>query len=154
MSEALTPEKLALKRAFSEIVKGCGGLETAATYCRVGKTRLGNQTSPNDEHFAAIDVIADLEPLARNRPGWPHVTRELAAQQGFVLVAVPEAPAADADHLRSLALMMKEGGDVAGALSKALADGKLCAADRADCRRELWELIEVAVAFYAQLGDA
>lgn len=150
----LTPEKLALKRATVEMIKAVGGLEAAAPYCRIGKTRLGAAGSNNDDAFVPIDVVADLEPLARNRPGWPHVTRLLAAQQGFALVALPDAHASERDHLKTLAALMKDGGDVAGALGRALVDGELCARDRAECRRELWELIETAVAFHAQLGEA
>lgn len=149
-----TPEKLALKRAAGEVVRGVGGIEAAALHCRVGKSALSDYARPENDSFMPVDVLADLEPLARERAGWPHLTRELAAQQGFALVELPSAPASDGDHLRQLACLMREGGDVAGALHRAMADGRLCAQDRAECRRELWDVIECAVAFHAQLAEA
>lgn len=73
----MTPDTLALKRATAETIKGVGGLEAAADFCRVGKSVLSDNQSPNRaDSFIAIDVVADLEPLARERAGWPHVKLE------------------------------------------------------------------------------
>ena len=148
-----TPEKLALKRAFVEIVRGVGGVEVAAMHCRIGKSLISEQGRPESESFPAIDVIHDLQPLARDRAGWPQVTRELAAQDGFVLVALPEVAESERDYLLQLCAMTKEHGDVAAALGRALADGVLTTAERAEVRAELWHVIEVAVALHAQLGE-
>ena len=56
----MTPELLDLKRATHETIKGVGGLEAAASFCRLGKSVLGDNQSVNKpESFMAIDVVAD-----------------------------------------------------------------------------------------------
>src|SRR4051794_12231853 len=89
----MTPELLAIKAATSEMIKGCGGLEASASFCRVGKSALGEYQSINkSECFAPLDVVLDLEPLARARDGWPHVTTALCRAMGGTFVALPEVP--------------------------------------------------------------
>ena len=38
----MTPELIDLERATAETIKGVGGLEAAAGFCRVGKSVLGD----------------------------------------------------------------------------------------------------------------
>jgi hypothetical protein len=149
----MTPETLALKRATAEMLKGVGGLEAAAGFCRVGKTILGDNQSVNrPDSFVALDVIADLEPLARDRDGWPHVTRALAAAMGFVLVKLPEAPATNADLLNLIGRHAKEGGDVSQAVCTSLADGVMRRPDARAIRTEIRQQMEVLAAMDAALA--
>lgn len=149
----MTPEKLALKRATGEMLRGVGGLEAAAGFCRVGKTILGdNQSQNRPDSFVALDVIADLEPLARDRDGWPHVTRALAATMGFVLVKLPEAQVTNADLLNLLGRQAKEGGDISQAVCTALADGVVRRAEARDIREEIRQQMEVLAAMDAALA--
>jgi len=148
----MTPEKLALKRAFAETVKGVGGLETAATFCRVGKSVLGaNQSVNEDESFAALDVIADLEPLARDRAGWPHVTQALCLQMGGTFVALPDAPTSKEGLLTLLARQAQEQNDLTQAICAGLSDGRFCAKDASKALREVDDIIRVAAAMRAEL---
>jgi hypothetical protein len=150
---ATTPEKLALKRATGEMIRGVGGLEAAAGFCRVGKSVLGCNQSPNEpDSFVALDVLADLEPLARGREGWPHVTRALAAQQGFALVKLPDALPEAGDLLHLVARQAREGGAIASAICAALADGKVDADEARAARKQVADLIDVAVAMDAALA--
>lgn len=149
----MTPEKLNLKRATGEMLKGVGGLEAAAGFCRVGKSALGDNQSVNKpESFVALDVIADLEPLARDRDGWPHVTRALAATMGFVLVKLPEVPATSAELLSLIGRHAKEGGDVSQAVCRALAGEKVGRSDAHEIRREIREQMEVLAAMDAAMA--
>lgn len=149
----MTPEKLNLKRATGEMIKGVGGLEAAAEFCRVGKSALGDNQSVNKpESFVALDVIADLEPLARDRDGWPHVTRALAATMGFVLVKVPEAPATCADLLGLIGRHAKEGGDVSQSVCKALSDGIVRRSEATEIRTEIRHQMEVLAAMDAAMA--
>lgn len=149
----MTPEKLNLKRATGEMIKGVGGLEAAAGFCRVGKSALGdNQSLNKHESFVALDVIADLEPLARGRHGWPHVTRALAATMGFVLVKVPDAPATCADLLELIGRHAKEGGDVSQSVCKALSDGVVRRNEATEIRSEIRHQMEVLAAMDAAMA--
>lgn len=150
----MTPEKIDLKRATQEMIKGVGGLEAAAGFCRVGKSVLGdNQSVSRAESFIAIDVVADLEPLARERSGWPHVTRALCKQMGGVFVAVPEGRATGANLMGLLARKVKEGADVSSALCEALRDGVVEPTEARKVRSEITELMELLAAMDAELAS-
>ncbi|SNS53698.1 hypothetical protein SAMN06295912_108139 [Sphingomonas laterariae] len=120
----LTPEKIALKRATGEMIKGVGGLEVAAMHCRVGKTRLAQaadaRNPDNAEQFVAIDVVQDLEPLARGRAGWPHVLRELATSMGFDLVERPTAEPDSDDWHEQMSELAEAGAGITRGLCAAL----------------------------------
>ncbi len=149
---AHTPENLKLKAAFADVVKGAGGVEAAAGFCRVGKSVLSDQTRPESESFPAIDVIADLEPLARNRPGWPHVTRALAARIGFSLVRLPEAIPDGACLLTLLGALGQTNGQISSELCDALSDGKVERHEARPIRDLLRRQIETAVQMDALLA--
>lgn len=44
-----------------ELIKLCGGLDEAATACRVGKTQLSDYQNPQGDGFMPADVVVDLE---------------------------------------------------------------------------------------------
>lgn len=144
----MTPEKIALKRAFGDVIKGVGGLDEAARLCRIGKSSLAEQTSVHHaERFPALDVLADLEPLARERSGWPHVLREYARQLGFHVTPIDAADAPErmtpAAHLAAIS---REAGDVFAELADAVAGAAMSTRDRADVVRALDELVDSAMA--------
>lgn len=148
----LTPEKLALKRATGEMIAGVGGLEAAAGFCRVGKSKLSENQSINcPESFAAVDVVADLEPLARNRPGWPHVTRFLCQQMGGAFVALPSAANAGGDIHAAAGVHAKEASDVTARLLAAAAQGPMTReiVQRNELVREAREAVEASVQLLA-----
>lgn len=141
----MTPEMIAVKRATGEMIRGVGGLEVAAQFCRVGKSVLGdNQSLNKPDSFVALDVVAALEPLARERDGWPHVTRALADELGLILFKRPEAVPDKADLLSLVGQLSQRNGEVAGEVCTALADGVV---DYAEARRTRARLaIQIAVA--------
>lgn len=149
----MTPDKLHLKRMTAEMLKGVGGLDEATKFCRLQKSTLSDNQSVNKpESFVALDVIADLEPLARDRDGWPHVTRALASAMGFVLVKLPEAPATNADLLNLIGRHAKEGGDISQAACRALADGVVRRPEAREIRTEIRQQMEVLAAMDAALA--
>lgn len=149
----MTPEQLHLKKAFKETILGVGGVVPAAMFCRVEKSQLQDyysETKP--DKFPPVDVIADLEPLARERSGSPHVLRALSAHMGFVLVRLPEARATGADLMGLLARKVKEGSDVSIALCEALKDGVVRPAEARRVRSEITDLMECLAALNAELA--
>jgi hypothetical protein len=146
----VTPEKRALKRATVETLKGVGGVDAAANYCRPGKSQLsdyGNENRPDS--FMPLDVIADLEPLARDREGSPHITHLLCQLMGGVFVAVPDTPVTTGRLLETMAALHSEFSQVTQAVCAGLADHDFCALDAARLESELEDVIRVAVTMRA-----
>lgn len=149
----MTPEQLELKRATGETIKGVGGLEAAASFCRVGKSALSDNQSVNHaDSYIAIDVLADLEPLARERSGWPHVTRALCRRMGGVFVPQPEVQSTGADLLQLLAGHAQESADVSRAICEGMADGKVCPIDARKIRTEVAQAMELLALIDAGLA--
>lgn len=152
----MTPELLKLKQATAELIKGVGGVEAAAMFCRVGKSSLSDaQNWRRDDVFVALDVVFDLEPLARDRTGWPHVTRALCAAMGGVFVPLPEAQATREDLLMLLAAKARESSeltDAAIACCTAVDDNPAVRAAAArKAIKELDDVVAVAMAMRAAL---
>jgi len=146
------PEKIAGKLATQELIKGIGGLEAGAGFCRVGKSVLGDAQNINcGDRWLPIDVVADLEPLAREREGWPHVTRWLCQQMGGTFVALPRGGVGREDLLGSVGRLAKEHGDIATAICGALADGSVSAEEAATALVQVQEAQAVLAALAMQL---
>jgi hypothetical protein len=143
------PDKLALKRAARVLVQQVGGYEASAMHCRVGCSTLHD--------YSSADVIADLEALTIGQPGYPVVTRELAAQAGFALVALPAALPVGADLLKMLGPLSRELGEITGATCEALSPLSDAGADVSPreakaIRAHLRRLIDAAVSMDAALA--
>lgn len=152
----MTPELLNLKNATAEMIKGVGGVETAATFCRVGKSTLSDaQNWRRPDVFVALDVVFALEPLARDRSGWPHVTRALCTANGGVFVPLPEAQATRGDLLTLLAAKARESGELTEAAIACCTavDGDPAARASAARRaiKELDDVVAVAMTMRAEL---
>lgn len=142
----MTPDRIALKRATSDMVKGVGGLEAAASFTRVGKSMLADYGSVNKaDCFIPLDVIADLEPLARERSGWPHITQALCRLMDGVFVPLPDAPVTGADLFAKHATLAKEASDVTGAICAGMQDGKWDPEDGAELEKHCDDLLDVVI---------
>lgn len=149
----MTPELLDLKLATQAMIKGVGGLEAAADYSRLGKSRLGECQSHNhQDSFAPIDVVATLEPLARERSGWPHVTRALCRRMGGMFVERPDVRATGADLLQLLGKHAQESADVSRAICEAVADGKVEPKEARRVRAEVAQAMELLATIDAELA--
>jgi hypothetical protein len=137
-----------LKLKFGELLGRIGSLETAAPFCRVGKStlaRYASTASADAEAFAPIDVVRDLEALA----GEPIVTATLCEAADGVFVPVPSGPASTGDLLAMMSTLSGEFNDTTRAVCTGLADGKFCVADAEQLERELDDTIRVAVGMRA-----
>lgn len=146
----MTPEKRALKRATVETLKGVGGVDAAANFCRPGKSQLsdyGNENRPDS--FMPLDVIADLEPLARDREGSPHIVQLLCQMMGGVFVAVPDAPVTTGRLLELMSRLSGEFNDVTRVICNGLSDGNFCATDATQLEAQLDDVIRVSVGMRA-----
>lgn len=149
----MTPELLDLKHRTKEAIKGVGGLEAAAGFCRLGKSRLGECQSENHpEAFLPIDVLIALERLTSERSGSPHVLRGMCQQMGGVFVRLPQADATGASLMKLLARKVQEGADVSVALCEALEDAVVKPAEARRVRIEIMQLMESLAAMNAELA--
>lgn len=139
------PPVLALKVASRALVGGVGGTDAAGAALGARHQRMSDCGLPNTPDFLRIDEVATLEELTVGQPGWPWVTRALAARQGFVLLAVPQMGALPAEWHEALGSMVKEVGDVTQRVCAALSDGHVCTDDGRDIDREIGEAIEKLV---------
>lgn len=137
-----------LKIKFGELVGRIGGLEAAASFCRVGKSTLARYASvvhADAECFAPIDVVRDLEALA----GEPIVTTTLCAMADGVFVPVSNVPAGTGDLLGLMSKLSGEFNDTTRAVCSGLADGNFCPVDAKKLESELDDVIRVAVGMRA-----
>ncbi len=115
----------ALKTAVLVVVRKLGGLDAAATCCRVGATNLqqyGSQAHP-DRHIPA-DVILDLEAIA----GEPIITAALARAQGYRLE--PVTVRTSGDVISPAQRLMRASAELSNQLLDALEDQTISPAER------------------------
>lgn len=151
---SLPPEQQVLKGATRALVRAFGGQEAAAVHLGRAQSRLSDWSSVNQPAFAPIDVVMALEGVTAGTPGWPHVTRAMAAATGHVLVRLPEAMPAEADVFGWVANLAKEAGEVQAELGRALADNrKVDAAEVPAIRAQIADLQALLAAMEAGLTD-
>tara|TARA_R110000868_G_scaffold389993_1_gene659423 strand:+ start:1276 stop:1776 length:501 start_codon:yes stop_codon:yes gene_type:complete len=120
-----TPDALSIKAATEALIVAVGGPEKAAGYARPGRRFYSDYTGANVDAFIPADAIVDLEKRAVGSAGWPQVTRELARQQGFVLVKVPVADDMTDDLHQIAGDHAKESSDITSRILLCAARGKL-----------------------------
>lgn len=118
----LPPHLQAAKAATKALIRAAGGQEAAAAETGKSQPRLSAYGLPNTEDFIAIDTVAALEAVTHGQPGHPHITRWLARQAGFALVALPASTSADEFWSRHVATLLKETGDMISGIGDALQD--------------------------------
>jgi hypothetical protein len=139
-----------LKVAIRRAIESVGGVEAAGIVSDRSTASAGNWNNINHEALPPLDcaIALDLAAMASGRAAAivPAACREL----GGVFLRLPDV-SGDGVAFADLAKVASELGDVAAAVSKGMADGKLDERDRAEVARQLDELIEAAVAMRAGL---
>lgn len=118
----LSREQFRLKLASKALVKAVHGTETAGEICGLRQQRVSEATLPNCPSFFSIEDVRALEEVARGAPGWPHVTRALAREHGFALLALPEAGAGEGNWHEAVSVVAKETGEAVSRVCAALSD--------------------------------
>jgi Phage regulatory protein CII (CP76) len=129
-----------VKSAVAELIADVGGLEAAASLCRLQKSRLSRVASPlaQDAHLP-IDVLIELESVASE----PIVTSALARARDHLLISL-SATESHSSWFVCIAKMAEETSDVFAAATQALQDGDL---DKTEARVVLKEVDEALHAF-------
>ena len=151
-SEAILPvNEQAQARAAERLIAAVGGVAPASEYCGKSDGQLSKYSRFNYAESMPIAVVEELEAVTHGKQDHPHVTRYLASKAGYTLFKKPEIKATGADMLRLVADQSKEGGDIASAICHALADGKIEADEIPAIRKEVADLIRLAVTMDAEL---
>ncbi|AJP72283.1 phage regulatory CII family protein [Sphingomonas hengshuiensis] len=140
----MTPALRHLKHRTRMLIEAVGGLDAAATYTRIGKSDLQRCYSfEHPDRFLAIDVAVDLERVAADREGAPHLIGAVCDMIGGAFAALPAGVPCDGDLIGSVGSVAREAADVTQAICAAIADGPMSEA-RIDAIR-----IEIAQAHAA-----
>ena len=137
---------LTLKAEFKDLVTLCGGQDRCATLLGVSQARMSEATSVHHlERSPRLDHVAHLEADV----GVPVVTRILADLHSSDVVPRRAKTRQDA-HLH-LAHIIRETGEVAGAISQALADGRINRSEAIGLKREAQDAIAVLSSFILEM---
>lgn len=112
-------------RIVGELVKAAGGVEAAAEICDKSHSLFSAYQSPNDPRSIPLRDIEALEGVTHGQMGHPHVTRFLARQAGYTLLARPDVPHERAEILALLSRQAKERGQTDPEILDAVADGQI-----------------------------
>ena len=155
------PDKLAIKAATDALICAVGGTVRGAGFARPDQRRLSDYTLANTDTFVPADAIADLEKVAPRTAAWPQVTRELARQAGFTLVALPDRCGDAGESLNACAARhAKEASDVTARILVAASGGRLTAKKvrelglERECIEAMEEAAQLLAIVRAIQGDA
>lgn len=146
----LGDDHLVLKAAYRSLLKAAGGPTYAAQeITRTDPARLSRYGNPNEQMFAPIDVIRDLEAHV----GEPIVSRVMADLVGFVMVP-KRAATKSVDFDQHLACIAKELSDLVGGIAQAKADGTITPAEIEAIKTQIREGYEALANFEADIVRA
>lgn len=121
-----------LKAGFRDLVRKAGGQEIVASLIGTSQSRVSENASANfPDCTPRVHHVAILEADIRQ----PVITKLLAERAGYELV--PLGSFGNADPHTHLARIIKDTGEVAGALSQALADGRISAQEAIEALHSL-----------------
>ncbi|MCX5569627.1 hypothetical protein [Kaistia nematophila] len=138
-----------LKGAARDLIGAAGGPRRCQGITRGTESLLSRYGARQEEVFAPIDVIADLEKDA----GEPIVTKLLAELSGHLLVPMPTSQSA-ANWFGHLSGVLTGGSQVEVALSDALADGRIDVNEAKALRAKVLEAMTQMASLGAALDQA
>lgn len=135
----------ALKTFTRQLIHAVGGLDAAASCCRVGRSSLSTYQDHASDQFMPVDVVLALEQVA----GQPILTGAMARLQGFSL-ALPEAAAPDV--ALAVAAVARHAGEASARFLEANADGRIDHQERGELLRAAEQLSQSADAMKAAVA--
>jgi len=125
-----------------QLIAACGGLDEAASACRLKRSQLARFQDPKDANHMPADVIADLEAYC----GEPIYSRGLVAQRPSQVT--PESVMAEAcDTVAAAAEMLQAARAAAG-------DGQLTPAELRELERHFAQVEQQLSEFRAAIDAA
>lgn len=134
-------------RGVRAAIAANGGIEGAALSVDRSSSQVGRWNSRNDADLPVLDAAFHLDEVAMAATGRAPILSALAAELNHVCIRLPDCAGGSDAVVMSLAEATREFGDVAGAVTDALADGKRDAGEDA----EIIEQIDEAMAALARM---
>lgn len=126
-----------LKRAVRSGISLCGGVDGAAATVDRSRSVAGDWNNLNHAAFPTIDKALALDEVAIAKGELPPIACAYARELGGVFVPHIDPCASEGSLAGMVMQLSKELGDVAGAISSALADGSVSPAEADAALREL-----------------
>lgn len=139
----------ALKTAVRELVHDVGGLEAASAACRLQRSSLARNYSPQHPELLPVDVVAELERASGTMP----VTTALARLGRHALVPLHADPG-EPELLRQLGELMRHVGQACTSGAEAMSDGLLEAHEIEALKRDLHRVGSACSSLMAWLDRA
>lgn len=136
----------ALLTATRALVDACGGVDAAASACRVQRSTLARYYAPNHPEMMPVDVAAALERVS----GSSAVTLTLARLSRHALVPL-HGDEGEPELLRRLGELMRRVGAACSEGAEAMDDGVLTGEERARLSTALHDVVNTASALTAWL---
>ncbi|MAY19749.1 MAG: hypothetical protein CL955_03945 [Erythrobacteraceae bacterium] len=114
-----------LKRAVRAAISANGGIDGAGATCGKARQTTGGWNNLNDASLPTVGDALALDEVAICATGRAPMLCAMAAELGHVVVPIPQAVGSHDQLVMQLAEATGEFGDIATALTVALADGKL-----------------------------
>ena len=137
-----------LKRAVIRVVSLCGHIDGAAATAGKSRTLAGNWNNLNLPDTPVLTDCVALDEAALIERGECPILAAYAQELGHVALRLPDVSGAEAELGGQVLVIVKEVGDVSGAMHAALSDretpGKLSKGEAVDLDLQFSELIEAA----------
>ena len=138
----MTPaERQLIKHAQNELVKACGGIDSAKLLCSYGRSTIGRWADVGDPSLMPLSVIRTLQKSC----GLPVVTAALAALDNRTLSDPVETSGTSQNVLTAIAETFVAVGALNISYGEALADGKVTLNELSDLDRRLAHLVQSAM---------
>ena len=147
----MTPaERQLIKHAQNELVKACGGIDSAKLLCSYGRSTIGRWADVGDPSLMPLSVIRTNQykaasALPQKSCGLPVVTAALAALDNRTLSDPVETSGTSQNVLTAIAETFVAVGALNISYGEALADGKVTLNELSDLDRRLAHLVQSAM---------
>lgn len=140
-----TPMHGRMKFAAQTAVEQAGGVDGAAATTSRGRSTAGRWLNGDEPDLPTIDsaVALDKAAIAEGKP--PTITAAMARDLRRVLVALPSARTSREDWHAKAAELTQEHGDLLSGLLLDLSDRKISKSEATKRRRDVADLIAIAV---------
>lgn len=133
------------KVAVRKSIHAAGGIEAVAAALGYSKTHVGRWHSLNDADLPSDDIRIEIDELAMANGGEAEILAAQARQLGHVAFRLPEGFGASSAVTLKLTEATAEFGDIARALTRALADNRIDAREQGEVAAQIDEALVALV---------
>ncbi|WP_411340338.1 hypothetical protein V6U71_21610 [Sphingopyxis sp. J-6] len=147
-----TPMHGRMKFAAETAVEQAGGVDGAAATTSRHRSTAGRWLNVNDPDLPTIDAAVALDKAAIAEGKAPAITAAMARDLRRVLIALPDVRADRGNWHAKAVTLTQEHGDLLTGLLRDLSDQKISKAEATKRRRDVADLIAIAVEIDLELA--